>query len=101
MGGEIQDRETPEEAFKREAIEKLNLNVSDYLIIADPLRLRGQTGNGIRHCFVSRDPLDKVILDPKKYRRYEWVSKEGITVPRIPGAIRKVLAHVGYLEQLS
>ena len=102
MGGEIQDDETPEESFKREALEKLGLNVPNYSVIETPIRLWEQTGIGIRHCFVSRDPIEEITLDSRKYRRYEWVDRNGIIVPTVPvgisAGIRKVLIHVGFIN---
>lgn len=65
--------------------------------ITKPLRLREQTGIGIRYCFVCKDYIERVVLNPEKYRKYEWVDKAGIMLPRIPAGTRKVLAHVGYL----
>lgn len=93
MGGEIQLGETPEEAFIRETREKLHMNPIDYIKLRETMRIRETTGVGIRHCFVSRDPIRQVELDPKKYRKYEWVEKNGLVVPPISSGIRSILQH--------
>jgi ADP-ribose pyrophosphatase YjhB (NUDIX family) len=101
MGGEIQEGETPLQAFLRESEEKLALKPKLYYPITEPtVTLEGRDW-GIRYLFLSRDPLEQIQIDPKKYDGYGWYSQGQIGQMDLNSVVKQVLDEVSKRRQLA
>lgn len=93
MGGDIKAGETPEEALRREAEEKLNIVGLTY----EPKGTITQKEINAwvrRYVYLCKGDYSSLTLDPKKYDEARWVRISHINPPALTSGARAALIHL-------
>lgn len=75
LSGETDQNLTPREVFQRESFSKLGVSPMDVSRLG-VFSIQEGDQSGVSHAFLCKGFQGEIVLDPKKYNKYGWYSKE-------------------------
>lgn len=96
-GGKVEQGETPLEALKREVIEEVGIEASDFKLLTDFTFIRPDGHNVVGFAFTTNVDDDKVVLH-SDFQNHKWVTLDemkqlDVSVPELIHEAEKALKH--------